>query len=559
MDYKENNYQNEIVLNTILKYKNKFSARYSKKYIKYVYIREGKDFIKEEDDYKYLNKARENIILYHKLKDLNDVYFISDIKYWGKKSLILTDKGISYSSYDGERGQHIFIDWQLINNLQRNFKTSFDLVLDFDSEHPEFCWVKNSCDLFSGQDQRPYLFVELLAMIQEIINNIINKIDRKSPENILRISNLLKSIDKPYMFYLRIKAFDLLNSMRYSDSLEVINEYLNEIKNGNFELIPESYGRAKLIEAYASESLGNDLIAYQAFIEAYNNINDEYYGNDIQIVKKIELKEKIDLLSNTVSQNVLKVDTERRNILFVTDSVENLPTKSILPVLKKHTNNLHFYPKGSSIDNQLYLIHPFKNDTYILSEKYDEYLLDEKMKEIKTLLVSLGAVEISIGIESDYLDERTENEKIEAGMSYDLSLLKTKLGSVSVDSKLENENVMKTNKGVKWEDIIKLKPKEKHFVPEGLMWLERDTKLESLVTDRLNYGISEAKLEIISSESSYISQSNKMQIEAELQILVKGFNNRLNAYLNIDTLKKSFSSKRLRRIINVKFVPLNPL
>lgn len=202
------------------------------------------------------------------------------------------------------------------------------------------------------------------------------------------------------------------------------------------------------------------------------------------------------------------------------------------------------FPTGHPVANELYIGHPYNPNIYVpYSESEDIFFLD-KVDELTYLLQCLGAEEITItsikGKSVSEYDDRTGRYSAHA----DTGIIEAS-GSGGKTTKREQNYDSRQEHSLH----IKCDPMKYPYVPEGLVWYGELPRWQRMVEGRLNGNRLEYSESISSTDTRFVSNTEKKDIKAaaeRLWIKVDG-----SAESNLETQFKEHTETQWR--VDVKF------
>lgn len=172
------------------------------------------------------------------------------------------------------------------------------------------------------------------------------------------------------------------------------------------------------------------------------------------------------------------------------------------------------FPTGHPVANELYIGHPYNPVVYVPYEDSEDVFFVDKINELCYLLQCLGAEEISItSIKGKSVNE-LNNYETQIGGQADIKAFSingewTNAGSVERNT---SNNIQRTI-------VQRFDPLKKPFVPEKLIWYSEQTKWQRLVESRLNGNLLEYNEFISTSDTRFVSTSEREAIKANAKYL----------------------------------------
>ena len=304
---------------------------------------------------------------------------------------------------------------------------------------------------------------------------------------------------------------------------------------------------------YSKEEYDYDNVEYIYFLTRrflHEACGDAYLAAlDCQHLNKISSedfsKEKNDNY-NTYIANFNEIDPKDRKVITISRTTQLFKSDHITLLNMDNHPNINF-PITHPKQDHTYICHPYKTDTYLPIEDYDNELLNDRISEFCYLLECLGATSISIeNVKGENSDASShKNTQWNAGV-------KVKVTSVGVNGEKDVNARNYSKSTLKIERNQHLNPTQKPFVPEGLVWYPHQVAWQRLVQQRMNGNLLSHSEYMSSSEQKIISNSEMSDINAELNHLftsIKG-GRKTHTEHNIE------NNKEVEWRVNVTFKPM---
>lgn len=247
-------------------------------------------------------------------------------------------------------------------------------------------------------------------------------------------------------------------------------------------------------------------------------------------------------------------DDESRKVIFIAKSIQDVAgywdnTHSIDYIFTYdcYPPDIKF-PLGRPQTNTLYIAHPKKTDLYIPYDDSDEYLFMDKVRELKRILLSLGATEITFTSIKGKSTEEFRRESQSASVKG--SILGHK-GSAGMSSEVQQERF--NSKGLKVDFIVRNDPNHFPSLPDNLYWYDTEDEWKAIVEDRLKFNQKYFEQSISTKQVSAVSELSQEQINAAYKNLV--FKIKANHNHEKGFHKKTVEETMWR--ITAEFKPLN--
>ena len=342
----------------------------------------------------------------------------------------------------------------------------------------------------------------------EYCENLYNEFDRlENEEKYQELFDLTQEVSEqipPHIYYYNIikaliclerdeEAFDYYNSFK-----EYFQQYSEEEENYN-EVASFFY----YIEAFGFQFCGDYNQAYWAALDYQylNEISDGDYSNG-----KIECY-------NKYIENFNEIDPNDRKVITISRTAQLFKSDHITLLNMDNYPNIKF-PITHPKQDHTYICHPYKTDTYLPIEDYDNELLHDRISEFCYLLECLGATSISIeNVKGENSDASShKNTQWNAGVNL-------KVTSVNANGENDTNSRNYSKSTLKIERNQHLNPTQKPFVPENLVWFPHQIAWQRLVQQRMNGNLLSHSEYMSSSEQKIISNSEISDINAELNHL----------------------------------------
>lgn len=264
-----------------------------------------------------------------------------------------------------------------------------------------------------------------------------------------------------------------------------------------------------------------------------------------------EYEEAFETCKESYVNNFLSIPPEQRRFLVFSDKFDVFPEQFFVLPIDMIPRNLDIRGNYGVIrENELYIIHPYKPNTYFLVRDYAIGLFRDKVLEFKDIMLSLGAKTLSFSDiqESERNSKRQKSRSVEAGGSLDGK------GSIqgNIDDNTTEEQQRKLYDEMKDDGEYALTPSYP-ALPNRLVWYPHEEKWQMEVKHRLDGRTIKAKYTLSLNSSETISKSKQADIKAGLEALIGEIN--INSSFNEDT----FNSMSLLHSwkCSVEFYPLS--
>jgi len=375
----------------------------------------------------------------------------------------------------------------------------------------------------------------------EYYENLYNEFDRlENEEKYQELFDLTQEVSEqipPHIYYYNIikaliclerdeEAFDYYNSFK-----EYFQQYSEEEEDYN-EVARYFY----YIEAFGFQFCGNYNDAYWAALnyQYLNEISDGDYSND-----KIECY-------NRYIENFNEIDPKDRRIITTSKTTQLFRSDHITLLNIDILPDITFPTTHPKLDHT-YICHPYKTDTYLPIEDYDNELLYDRMSEFCYLLECLGATSTSTENIKGESSDASSHANIQCNAEGKYKIISAN-ASTEFDGRKKNfsQSTLKIGRNQHFN------PTKKPFVPENLVWFPHQIAWQRLVQQRMNGNLLNHSEYLSSSEQKIISNSEMVKINGELDALFASIKGgvEFNRERNIE------NNKEVEWRVNVTFKPM---
>ena len=258
-------------------------------------------------------------------------------------------------------------------------------------------------------------------------------------------------------------------------------------------------------------------------LEKFNLLNAAL-TSDISHHRKDIIRNNINGLYSTVLDRWKQpISIEKRRIIFIANNLDDIagyydPTHSInhFFTIDRIPASIQF-PYGQPTGNELYIANPVKPDEYVPYDNFEFTLFKDRILELKRLLRSLGATEITFtckkGISID------EAERMESSVNAEARVLGHK---ASVDYSSEERQNRMSSQDIRVDYIERLDSYEYPSLPEGLHWYyhDRDGEWQAIVKARLHHNQLHFEQSISTKQVSLLNEQSQMNVNAAYEGLI---------------------------------------
>ena len=486
------------------------------------------------------------------------ILFTRDTSFWSSanQGLVLTDQGI-YCIADNDNPQDEFIlSWTSIDHVE--YKEYCFYFYNEDGEQLAFIasnfFFKNiSAEKLNGQGVGGRLAGHLTKMAQLageekwVYENATNLEDaEKYDEALAELDRLSKdpSINEdPYYHFYRGRIL-LKKEWTIDDKGDEkrFNEINKEFQKANQLTEDENLRRNSAYwQAYNYRTYGQYYMARNYFISSMESDSEE-----IREDSKIQFEDAEEKLVDSWSNytNLYKYE-ERKFIMPINDyEIAGCIVNEIDTFRMSNIPSCIKFPMGHPVANELYIGHPYKPELYVPYENSEDIFFVDKIHELCYLLECLGAEEISItSIKGRNVTEIGNFDSVMSGNAdVGLSSLNGDLSTTGSSKRTSNSNIQRTI-------TQKFDPMKKPYVPEGLIWYQGQTKWQRLADSRLIGNLLEYNEYVSSSETKFVSNTERTNIKASAEYLW----NQVNVNAEINSKEQFKESTETQWKVEVKF------
>ena len=391
-------------------------------------------------------------------------------------------------------------------------------VWEGDSLWREYCKVKKEINSFNEEGE----YDKSLSFIEEN-KEILSFVDYSYPYFYERIKTLILKGNREEALFEFSRFQQIEEKSEGSQQKEVYNYYrlniellINKMKDNYYEI---SLKYEKLRDLMKEKS-------FDKILEFERNKNKNY-TNFVTNFKELPLRER-----NIITFS----DTDK---LFKSEHITLLNINQQLPEVR--------FPMSHPKNNQTYIAHPYKTDSYLPIENYDYELLNDRLNEFFYFLQCLGATSITFEtIEEESKEENTHsNTKVDADV-------KAKVTQVKVGVGYENAMNSSLRNYLKMERTQTFNPTKRPYIPNDLVWYPNEFTWQRLAQQRLNGNFLTHNEVLSSSQTQTLSSSEIVDVYAELKMLFTS----VKASVHYQGEKDIKQNKDFSCRISVEFKPM---
>lgn len=421
--------------------------------------------------------------------------------------LVITDFGIYYEPNKILKTKYIFsfVLWNEIESVSKEMQDDF-LILTLSTQEKEF-------RIFLEPSLEP-------SLVSNLISYIITK--KKNYYNTTTNQNI-QIVD-------RVKQFVLEKDYQEAQRL------LNEIK------------------------IDKETVLYQELlplkIDIYKNSNNFYRVAELHQELKDFSRENVDTLSlcnrekqqnyNNYLKHFKELPLRERNIITVSNTDKLFKSEHITLLNINQLPEVQF-PMSHPKNNQTYIAHPYKTDSYLPIENYDYELLNDRLNEFFYFLQCLGATSITF----ETIEEESKEENTHSNTRVDIEG-KAKVTEAKVGVGYENAMNSSLRNYLKMERTQTFNPTKRPYIPNDLVWYPNEFTWQRLAQQRLNGNFLSHNEVLSSSQTQTLSSSEIVDVNAELKMLFTS----VKADIHYQGEKDIKQNKDFSCRISVEFKPM---
>ena len=469
-------------------------------------------------------------------------FFCDTHKDDGKRNILITEKGI-YDKFDYQMFAFLGLSLGKVNSISHDYHFSWE-----DINRVEFSEKKNDFFIYFDEGYDSYYIIskfDLLASFSFSTDQCT-----KLAYNLTQIASLHRNFTDKFNEILELESKNDLKP-----AIEKIDNLICTCNDSEEKIILKAV-RGRLYWAYALETKdeeeSNNLLetAINELKWSLDRVEDEefewhihlFYGlalahngeDQRRIARKhflLAMNDEDDEIVNAAKESYSACEQEMTD--FWDNYIENvdyhdrkyiMPVKSIDGCADKNYNIETFrldqipkcirFPIGHPIANQLYIGHPYNPSLYVPFEESEEIFFVDKVHELCYLLECLGAEEISItSIKGKNVNEINDSQGSYSGSAD----IKAFSGEVSGSKQFHQQGEMTSNNQRTMR--IKLDPMRKPYLPEGLIWYNKQPEWQRIVNSRINGNMLEYNETVSTSKIKFTSDSEKKDIETSAKYL----------------------------------------
>jgi len=491
----------------------------------------------------------------HSFRNGNSVYLLVDTGTFVhncKSSVAITDQGVSFAWGDFLDGfSHTEATWGNFEEMELRLSDSITYVSWI--EDGERCWGMVIYD----DSQKKYL-----TKLFKIVNEINDKVGSEMSLLIDKLNELLESEDTDQL----IPHINKMLLLPYFDEFQLRQLLLqSHIQRGDYET---AFKCISDIYQLVSSTFGNDSSSWNEAQKRYYSLIlgmaatcEKESGNYYQAIFTVTNSESFSTdYSSSVNElrkdcyetykcNFFNIPVSDRKVVFVSNQfTANMPSQFLflhgqdLPDIKFEMNQ----PQN----NELYIVHPFKEDVYYHIGKFDEIMFQDKLMELNLILQSLGAKSIRL-MKMESNKEKTNRTEKQSGKGSVSGLI----NSAEASAKLEDERSSDTMMQRKMVSEQYFEPDQPPHLPADLFWFNHEIVWQKLADQRLHGNITKSIISMSSQSSEFLTSTERMEILAEFKIFILNIKGSYESYGYLDKFLEEVNEWS----IEVEFAPKTQL
>lgn len=360
---------------------------------------------------------------------------------------------------------------------------------------------------------------------------------------------IIKKIEKEVATSNDFEFTSILNEMGALMAF-CINDNQRAIKfiSSNLERNPNEkrYSEVKNIFYKDMEKNDNNILEYYEILKL---LGRTYEDNEISNLLNI-VRPKYKYYLEKYINNFVLIDPTKRKYIYLQENIGGMPNVIKVLPLSQELPGIKFMGEGHPKDNQLYVKHPLKSDTYIPFETYDFELFRDQLDEFKFIMGSIGAKRISYTILNDKNTVTTEHKDFGGEVRGEYM---GNSGNVRYDQETDSKRIK--NLKQKYEVNAGYFPRTQIEMPDtqDLTWYNYNEEWQRKVSSRMSGKKKNEHFIISISSENKVSDSEKHELELDINYLTLNANVKAN-YAN----KISHHIKQINEWnVEVEFYPLN--
>lgn len=236
------------------------------------------------------------------------------------------------------------------------------------------------------------------------------------------------------------------------------------------------------------------------------------YELTIDTQEKLNYKKRIHELKEKFNINFTELPMQERKLILISDDFKKTPANSFIVLDKNNLPQNLIFPNSHAKSKELYIAHPYLNESYLSFSTYETNLSADKFDEFFYFVQCLGAKKITYKVLQGNNSTQNKLKNLNADLSLGIgkSLIKNE-GNISFEKENQYSTQQETsNARAKTQTF---NPVKAPYIPDDLIWYPHELTWNRLFQQRINGNILNHH-EIISSKNSLsINESEKTSLK----------------------------------------------
>ena len=342
---------------------------------------------------------------------------------------------------------------------------------------------------------------------------------------------------------------------------------ITDINDNEFDLPPFSIGievKSDIIHGFATwlQNISNN-IKRSFVLEIFEEFKKEYsqgnYYKAVQLASRIEVMGYAQKIASNKQKaigqyinNFRDIPSKNRKIIVIDSKFTYLQSELFYVLPRKN------YPECikfsiTPMEGSLYIQHPHIANYYIpyANKKTEIELFESKLRELREILMALGASRIEIIHDRKYLTQKEREESFKADVKGSYQSNNVGVGGEYVNERKSYEELAHRYETVFINNTVTHMP----YVPKDSIWLKTEPEWQSLINKRMKGEFTSASFCVSNNELNRLDERMEIALKADFT----NFLTAANMSANYD-LKKMFSSEEsITWRLDVEFAPLDTL
>ncbi|EPR73423.1 hypothetical protein ADIWIN_1453 [Winogradskyella psychrotolerans RS-3] len=257
----------------------------------------------------------------------------------------------------------------------------------------------------------------------------------------------------------------------------------------------------------------------------------------------LDLKSLKNEVTGKIENGFIQIPRQERKTILISNDIFRSANKSFIALNTNTVSSLNF-PIGHPKLNEVYVVHPRRDDYYLPLHNTEEQLTLDRMSEYATLLQCLGATSFEVSSNKSKVKQEQSNTNTNTNVKVDV-----KIHGGEVNSQNQKSNDSFSDFDSKISQSQKYQPFKKPYIPDELVWYHSDINWQKLAKQRLEGNLLE-HTEIVS-----VSQIENFSSEElkNINLDIKAFFVKVGVNYSKDIKADSKSNKKHTWTVTVKF------